>query len=141
MPNSNQFTTIWDQYMIVEVEVTFAFNPTPTAFPTMIVARDDDNANVPASANVVTQYANARLLPFSPHKTSYTLKWRPRPNGSVLVALPSAPGTGNQWIDCGSPNQAHYGLVCWAVHYNTGITGQGGIDYYETLTVLFRGQR
>jgi hypothetical protein len=141
IPAYTEFTTIWDQYLFLEVELTFVWQGVGY-YPTLYIARDDDGAIVPTAPATVLQYSNCRILPFTTWENTHSMKWRPTPSSSagVVVGLPTD-GNGLGWIDCASPSSLHYGAVAWFRNYNTTLLSYSNIDVYQTYTIAFRGQR
>lgn len=121
-PGLSAFTSMFDQYRIVNMEVFFY--PTRRAGvvasaplanvqpPAVCIAADYDDQNVPTLFTQLLEYQNSHMMdPYKPWQTSIV----PRSvigsnNGN---SFPQAPST---WIDIASANQSHYGI-------KIGVTG------------------
>lgn len=116
LPEYASYTTIFDQYRIVKIELTFiGTNQAPNAAatlqrtPCIYTAIDYDDNGTPASVATVLNYANVRI--HAPGKT-FTIAWRPH----AAVGMYNGTNFSNYgnltspWIDAASSDVLHFGV-------------------------------
>jgi len=117
LPSYAEFTTLFDQYRILRLSLTFhplqneAVNATTAATPGIFTVVDYDDSTTLASLTQTLQYANAH---WHDGYRPFTVTFKPH------IAVASYAGSFNgytnlkdQWIDSSSFNVIHYGLkVC-----------------------------
>lgn len=125
VPNSSEFTSLFDAYRIKGVKLEFVpiynsheINEGPAAspfdrvgIPVMTFARDLDDSTAPASENTLLQYATNKRINLSSKKSIYIAN--PRVAQTVYQAGLTAAyseARKNVWIDCANPDVPHYGL-------------------------------
>ncbi len=119
LPGYTDFTSLFDQYRIVQVTVCFSpINQTAVGAP-IITAIDYDDNNTPVSADDLRQYDTSRTCVATRY---FERTLSPRAaiaaySGSAFTAYASSPE--NLWIDMASPGIPYYGLK----YYWTGRTG------------------
>lgn len=123
-PGYSEFTTLFDQYRISMVEVTFVLVATTalTNDPTLWMAADYDAIAAPASLTALQQ-RDVVPITLGPSRLQSSFKIKPRisttavDSGGAIVASPLLPvGT---WIDCADASVAHNGIIGWFSNYNT----------------------
>lgn len=116
MPGSTDFTSLFDQYRLVEaifkfVPHTNGFGPstTTTALPELLTAIDYDDNTAPANPDTLRQYDTCEVTP-TLRATQRTLTPRAAlaAYSGVFTSFSSAPPS--MWFDCNSPNIEFYGL-------------------------------
>ncbi len=111
------YTSVWDQYRIVELDltlipVTLASAPaTGPAYAFCYVAPDYDDATTPANTTAMLSYSNVAVV-----GPSEKYQFRIQPAVDIATTTSAAAGiTGSMsarspWLDCSSPSVSHYGL-------------------------------
>lgn len=125
LPNSADFTNLYDQYRILSVKVTLM--PTYTEAEVSSVADfqgwivlandyDDSTANLTSQ---LLQYQQSKVYPLN-----RPIEWRVRPKAAAVVyqgGVTSAYAAhASGWIDCAYPGVIHYG-VKWATAITTKV--------------------
>lgn len=115
LPNYTEFTSLFDQYRIIEVEVRFipyagnsACGPYGYSKPDLLVVADYDDATPPATTAGLLQYENLQIV----HGNA-PLTVRVRPHAALAAysgAFTSYANVEHMWMDSGSPNVQHYGV-------------------------------
>lgn len=155
VPNANEFTVLYDQYMLTAVKVTFrpmvnqvvAGAPNTgysgvSGFPPLNSVIDYDDNAAPPALSTVLQYQNLRTT--NPNRT-HTRLVRPRMLGTALSAaatqLPVLPK--RAWIDCNVPNILHYGLKVFmdAPPVVAGANSSMSYQVYMTYYIKFKNVR
>lgn len=125
LPNSAEFTALFDAYRIRGVKLEFVpvYNsheinegPAATPFdrlglPLMTYARDYDDATSPANENTLLQYAANHRINLTNKKSIYIRN--PRVATTVYqsgLTAAYSEAKKNVWIDCANPDVPHYGL-------------------------------
>ncbi len=113
VPNSTEFTTLYDQYRINWVDYIFTLKQTISGrnAPTIYYAEDHDSDAAPA-VNEVYSSQNVQVLQFGTDRVMLKMRVVPNTTRQVFNGVAagyerSPPGT---WIDCGSPGVPHYGF-------------------------------
>lgn len=117
-----ELTALYDQYRVDYVEVKFfgsnmgPIGGNPNALlPLMYIAKDYDDANVPASVDTVSQYSNVKTVRLSSMKP-YVVKLVPR-WAQTIYTTPFGTGYGQgnpkQFLDASNANIQMYGLKVW----------------------------
>jgi len=138
LPNSSEFTALFDQFRIDYVEVTLRpqynmgslSNQTSMVNAVLYTVIDYDDATAPTAVSDLRQYENCRE---SNWDETLVRRFQPR-----LAVATYASGVFTSfantraWVDCGNPAVEHYGFK-WAV--SAGLFGQGNL---QTWTVEYR---
>ncbi len=109
LPGASEFTTLFDQYRIVQVVAMFRPVTVPTLSPNIIISAIDYDDAGPASVATLREYQTAMSLPPG---TGFTRIINPRLTIAAYsgtftsYALPPA----QTWVDVASPNVQYYGL-------------------------------
>lgn len=112
LPDSTEFTALFDQYRIMQVRMEFTplFTDTSAtvAYPPLYTAIDYDDANSVTGAQI-NEYDSVM---FTPTGTYFERTFNPR---IALAAYSGAFTSFGQpkagfWLDCASPSVVHYGL-------------------------------
>lgn len=142
----DDFTTLFDQYRIEEVSVTFSprFNvtdsftqltQTPCALPTLMWVVDHDDASVPGSFQTLTEYANVKVLSLDRPRT---VTFKPHCATSLYQSGVVSAGYGqsaaNTWVDMNSRNVQHYGLK-YAIDLKNTVWGS---NFFVDTTVRYK---
>lgn len=118
MHDYTEFTSLFDQYRIDAVTVSFTVRTNTGAWPLMYVWQDRDDSTAPTAISDAEVVQSAkRFLPSSTSPT-VTLRLNPRPkvpgiSGNTYTSERA------MWCDCAVPGEAHYGLKLWLLA-NTG---------------------
>jgi hypothetical protein len=136
LPNSSEFTSLFDQYRFSRVEYTFWPAQTYAASaalytPTIATIVDYDDSVAPGGFGAMQQYENCAL--HDPYKP-FTVSFKPHVAAAAYSgAFTSYQNEKDQWIDSGSPGVIHYGLK-WATPASVGssqvwyVTGRAMIQ-------------
>jgi len=144
VPNSQEFTTLFDRYRIRAIDVRLVYSGVPTSIssgysthPTVWAYMDDDDAVIPATKAAVLERQSVRPFTFSDAKTvvSYTINPRWLLDGTNKSSL--APRS--MWIDMTTPSVSHYGIKFWVDEYNTSVM-HSGMQITMTATLHFECQ-
>lgn len=140
--STSDFTGMFDQYRIVWMELTFQWTNVGTVAqpPTLFVAQDWDSvATAPASADVMAQRANMKVVMFDATHRTFTLKIA-RPG--VLVSVPTGASLFKRapYLDLADLTVPHFGPLVWANQYNTALAS-GTLQTMWRVGVEFRGIR
>lgn len=118
VPNSAQYTALFDQYMITKIQVKFIMNyvnspTTPGAVcqPNIYIVTDHDDASPPTTIGSVLERENSRILSFAGSKNVYTHTFCPAVQLAQLGPSLAASGAKfNQWCDSSYANVQHMGI-------------------------------
>lgn len=141
LPDATEFTTLFDQYRIVHVDMEFmpTFNQnvpaTSTGYLPIVTAIDYDDSTTATYAQL-GEYESAQ---YNVPEQRFVRSVVP----AIAIAAYSGVFTSfanrrMQWLDCASPSVVHYGLK-WAIP-QTAAT----VTYYQVLsrlTVQFKQSR
>lgn len=144
VPNSSEFTTLFDRYRINKIDIRLVYAGIPTSLaggfsthPTVWAYMDDDDAIIPASKTAVLERQSVRPFTYSDSKTvvSYSIAPRWLLDGTNKTSL--APRS--MWIDMSTPSVSHYGIKFWVDDYNTTLL-HAGMEISMTATIHFECQ-
>lgn len=140
--STTDFTGMFDQYRITWMELTLQWTNVGTVAqpPTLFIAQDWDSvASAPASADVMCQRANMKVVMFDATHRVFTVRIK-RPG--VLVTLPTSASYFKRapWLDLADLVVPHFGPIMWANQYNTALAS-GTLQYMWRVGVEFRGVR
>lgn len=131
LPNSSEFTTLFDRYRIRQVDVRITLDQRDGSggvqrYPTVWAYMDDDDASIPTAKSSVLERQSVRPFTFSDAKNVYSVSIQPRwlLDGTSKASL--APR--DMWIDMSTPSVSHYGLKLWVDNYNTTSGGYIKMD-------------
>jgi len=139
LPNSSDFTKLFDQYCIDRVEVTFemdisdgALNST-TRWPRVAIAPDFNNQGAPLSENEVLSYEQSRQYQFSTSERRFTTVLRPMVAATIFrTGVTSAYEMKKAgWLDVATNDVPHYGLRYFITNHNTTSFGSSRICVYQ----------
>lgn len=158
LPNYTEFTSLYDQYMIKGIKLSFV--PSGNSYMTSTVsgisqvvgfsrfnsAIDYDDTGVPVNENELLQYQSLKTTPgyrqhsryFKP-KVQFTVA-----DNDITATTANAGPRGNTWLDCANPSIDHLGLKVWcAAPINSGATASTSITYsvYATYYMAFKNVR
>jgi len=146
LPNSNEFTNLYDSWRLDAVEIVLELATLTSAIgaiaspamPTLIIYPDYDDATAPTGISVAEQVSQAERFTFSAAKPSFSRRVVPRAaialattSGGVLAG---ALNMKQPFIDCAYPSSVHFGVKAWIANYNTSTVGESG----AILNVSFR---
>jgi len=124
LPNSSEFTTLFDQYRITRCEYTFqplqtvAVNSTTASTPGIFTVVDYDDSTTLTTLAQALQYPNVR---WHSGYEPFTVSFKPHiAMAAYSGAFTSFANTFDQWLDVSSPAIVHYGLKYCALQ-NVGI--------------------
>jgi hypothetical protein len=132
LPSYTELTQSYDDYRIIQVELSFIPTSDNNYAAPLITAIDYDTSSSPVSVNDLLQYRTAMK---SEVGSACVRQFIPK----VADALYSGAFTSYglipmKWISCDSPGVFHYGLR-WAI---PGITGQASnLVYYQVFAKVF----
>lgn len=133
LPNVTAYTGLYDQYRITRVDFRIMHRSTSISIPEtgasdfagmpfMYYFRDLDDSNVPASLNVVREYANAKHFEFTPDRRCCTIRCKPNTLRQVYqsaIATSYEPAFG-RWIDIADGGNTVYYTYKFGVQTPTG---------------------
>jgi len=147
------YTSIFDQYRIVGVEVTFRrrSNMTDEADTSQTAqyakfAEDHDDGAAPSSMDTLNGYANVKTWNLLDTPV-FKMFIRPSTTGAIFAGGVLSGyniqkrGYSSPWVDCQSADVQWYGLK-WGHPVQTGVTGNTyTVDFSYKVYLQFRGQR
>lgn len=158
LPNSSEFTALYDQYRMNYVKYHFVIRGFSTGTleyinsqvgaPMAIAAVDRDDATAPsadqAGMDSIREYRYSKATAFTPERRTFTMAWKP----SVLSEMYRSPTSAyspvyNKWIDCQTPGVPHYGLkgVFQIPLGIANISADFDIDVFATYYFSMKGVR
>jgi subtilisin family serine protease len=136
-PNSSEFTTLFDRYRIVQLQVEFL----PVSGPSALVANqygnlttviDLDDSTPPTSEDQLLQYENRQITVYGRlHSRVWTPKFALAAYAGTFTSYASS--TPNQWVDVASPDVNYYGLK-WSI----GPSSATGNQYNVRATAVLQ---
>lgn len=142
VPNSSEFTALYDCYRIDKVEITFVFDlgsaATTSYYPRIVFAPDFNDSTPPTTETDVLQYSQARSYQFSDANRELTISIVPRVAKTVYrTAVTSAYGwdSTRTWLDTAYPDIPHFGLKFFVNNYNSTSFGGTKLRYYTRYFV------
>ncbi len=147
LPNTTEFTNLFDQFRIVRVEVEYVFSThilaSQAKYPRITFAVDYSDASNPASENDILQYENAETFQFGQVKHMFKRVFQPR---AALASYQGAfTGYGlanpNQWFDTNNSSIEYYGTKEWITNYNTTAATGATINVYHRYHLEFKNAR
>lgn len=151
VPNSSEFTALFDEYKISKVKVKFMYTSSAgiqsagnaTGYlPYVYTIVDSDDSNALSTRNDYEQCEDMKVSRIHNIRSRYFT-----PGVSLAAyggAFTSYANKKNQWLDCGSPNVQHYGLKMFIDTTPLGGTGSntiGKLRMVATLYMKFRDVR
>lgn len=150
LPNSGEFTALFDSYRITGVLIKFiprctdqtSVNGAITSLGDFMFCTDYDDANVPGGASELFQRQSTRIV--SSLTRQFKVFLRPRAatavyNGTGFTAY--AQTTKNQWIDVSNPAVPYYGLKWVWQNVVLPASTTALIDVIATYYVKFKSVR
>jgi len=145
LPDSSDFTNLYDQYRILKIHVKLVLN-TPnitTAFPRVTSVVDYDDSTAPTAEVDLLQYPNAKVYQYSPTNVEHEFEFVPRTATAMFQGVTtgyamSKPGV---WLDGGYPTISHYGVKYFINNYNSTSTPNTAITMYASYQVQMRNAR
>lgn len=141
VPNSTDFTNLFDRYSLDKIELMFFYQNTPAAttnaFPTLVHSIDVNDASTPTLQNQVLERGNVKIESFTLSKNVIRITFIPRtlaPASGALLSLQMPLGT---LVDTASPDQPYYGLKAWVQNYNSTATPSGVMRLYAKYHFTF----
>jgi hypothetical protein len=152
MPNYNEFTALFQQYRIANIELLMFFNrnadSTATGgatLPLVAFVKDYTNATAPGSLSDLLQYENVELKQFGNARgESPAVRIQIRPRVAIQVndygTFPAAVAAEEQWYDTAFPDTPFYGVKGWYDNQTTGAgtTPVGTVSLYCKATYQFK---
>jgi hypothetical protein len=152
MPNYTDFTSLFEQYRITNVELQLFFNrnsdSTATGgatLPLVAFVKDYVNATPLTALSDALQYQNVELKQFGNTRgESPAVKLSLKPRVAVEVndygVFPAAVAAENQWYDSHYPDLPFYAVKGWYDNQTVGAGGAsvGTVSLYAKVTYEFR---
>lgn len=154
IPNSNEFTSLFDQYKIKAVKAKFIFdqntsscpNTLPTTnqtIPNLITVIDRDDGT---PLSLITDYEQYESLKIQRLDRPVIRYFKPKLatavySGGTFSGYTQSP---NVWVDANSPNVEYYGLkygINASMEGGTGTKNVGAISIYWTYYIMLRDTR
>lgn len=146
IPNSSDFTNLFDQFRIDKVEFTFEMDiadgvlNSTTKWPRVVVAPDFNNQSAPLSENDILQYEQSKQYQFSTSDRRFSVTLRPMVAATmfrtgVTSAYAMQP---SGWLDIATSDVPHYGLRYWVNNHNTTSFGSSRIRTYTRYWLSFK---
>jgi len=134
VPNSAEFSTLYDQYQIKGIKVQMIPRytealPGASTIGNMWSVIDYDDQVVPPGIDTLMQYQNVKRTRLNQVHTRY---FKPKVATEVFntgIATAYAPKA-NVWLDCTSTTVEHYGIKFWFDSSTAGVTFDLQVTYY-----------
>jgi len=145
LPDSTDFTNLYDQYRILKVHVRLVLN-TPnisTAYPRITSVVDYDDSAAPTVETELLQYPNAKVCQFGPSTVQHEFEFVPRAATAMFQGVTTgyALAKAGQWLDGGYPAISHYGVKFFITNYNSTSTPNTTITMYASYQVQMKNAR
>lgn len=144
LPNSTEFTTLFDVYRIDKVDITFVLDLATVAstvsYPRIVFAPDWNDSTPPTFENDVLSYQQAKSYQFSDVNRELTISMVPAVARTVFAtAVTSGYGWGKEklWLDSAYPTLPHFGLKFFLNNYNSTSFGGTVLRYYTRYHLSF----
>lgn len=146
LPNSNEFTSLYDLYRLDFVEIivenaaltTSSFTVGSPALPTLIIYPDYTDSGAPASISEANESALAERITMSYTKSSVSRRIKPMIPTAVATnltgTLAGAYAMPARHLSCVFPSVPHFGIKMFVANYNTVAVEDSG----AILNVSFR---
>lgn len=146
LPNSSDFTSLFDQYRIDKVEQVFEMDiadgtlNSTTRWPRITICPDFNNQAAPLSEDAILSYEQARQYQFSTSERRFSVILRPQIASTVYrTGVTSAyEMKPSGWLDVATNDVPHYGLRYWIANYNTTSFGASNVRVYVRYWLSFR---
>jgi hypothetical protein len=137
LPNSTEYTQLFDQYRIVQVTITFQPSTLVATSSPLYTVIDYDDANAPTSLNDLLQYDTLKTtMTGAYHVRTVNPRFTLGAYSGTLTSFANAPN--DMWVDVASPNVQYYGVkLGWPAF--TGATGT--LSVMARYVVQFRNTR
>lgn len=135
LPNSAEFTALYDQYKITGIKLDFIWRSTNISqvetqntqqqgAPYMYYVIDQDD-NTAGTVNELREYSKAKRFIFDTGRRTCSVYFKPCVLSEMyLTALTTGYSPGwNRWIDCAAPTMPYYGFKAAVQQPLNGITG------------------
>lgn len=140
VPNYTEFTSLFDQYRIVAIKITFRprFNVAQVAgssndiYPNFVSVIDYDDSNVLSGIADYQQYQTYKITRFDKTHVRF---FRPRMAlAAYSGAFSSYANQSAQWIDAASTGVQHYGVKFFI---EAGVVGQTNLQAWSVEVAYF----
>ena len=148
MPNSSEFTALYDLYRIRKCVVRIVFRSTTISaietrdnnvagMPILYYVKDKDDATTPASASEIMEYSAHKIFFYTPSKRSCSITVYPTWTQEVFrtgVTTGYGLGPRKTWLDAAYSNIEHYGLKMYlSLPQGAGTAVNGYFDIHTTV--------
>lgn len=147
LPNTTEFTNLFDQFRIVMVEAEYVFSThilaSQARYPRITFAVDYSDASNPATESEVLQYQNAESFQFGQVKHTFKRVLKPLAALAAYQGTFTAYGTASstQWFDTNNSSVEYYGTKEWINNYNTTLATGAVINVYHRYHLEFKNAR
>jgi hypothetical protein len=137
LPNSTEYTTLFDQYRIAQITLTFQPSTLVATSSPLYSVIDYDDSNAPTSLNDLLQYDTLKTtMTGAYHIRTLNPRFTLGAYSGTLTSYANAPN--DMWVDVASPGVQYYGVkICWPAF--TGATGTFSV--LGRYVVQFRNTR
>lgn len=142
LPNSTEFTNLYDEYKIQKVVLTFIPGRNINTFSTnqlfgqIAYVVDHDDAAVPTSSSTLFQYPSCKIKSV---RSQFSVTINPKLASSVYNGLTDAYSARSQYVDCAYADVPHYGFKYYMSP--SGVSSTISYDIYARYYVSFKGVR
>lgn len=147
--NVTEFTSLFDQYRILGINIRFipkvnvtmpGLGPATPGAPQLITVIDYDNASAPPAIDEVLQYENMALTTANGEIHQRCFKPAVTPEIFQTALATGYASRRDQWLDCNSDAVPHYGIRGWVTP--AGAAGANWTwDCYVDYFIEFRNTR
>ncbi len=138
-PNASEFTSLFDQYRLLQVSVNFVPVSSAQALAPLYTVIDYDDSTLPTSLNDLLQYQSLQMTQSGQfHSRTLTPQFDMAAySGAFTSYALSVPG---QWVDVASPSVQWYGIKYCLPAFTTGATGIV-FNIHASAVFQFRSER
>lgn len=145
IPNSSEFTALFDMYRIdrVELEYQLISEIIGSAYPRIAFTPDYNDSTPPTTESQILEYGSSEMFLFSQYKPVFRRTLKPRAQlgtyqGAFTAYSMAPPGT---WISCDYPGVLYYGAKDFISSYNSTTFPNTIIQLYVRVHLSFKNSK
>lgn len=145
VPNSTEFTNLYDQYKICGIRHKFIFeknsseagSSTTNILPTLITVNDFNTASPLTDENTALQYHSCKMSRLDKVRSRY---FKPTSDVTAVSSAQTA-SVKRQWINTAFPDYPHHGMLAAVTTSGTGTDVLGVLKVYTTYYIACKGAK
>lgn len=145
LPNSSEFTALFDMYRIdsVELEYQLITEVIGSAYPRIAFTPDYNDSTPPTTESQVLEYGTSEMFLFSQYKPVFKRMLKPRAQlgtyQGAFTAYSLAPQ--DAWVSCDYPSVLYYGAKDFISSYNSTTFPNTIVQLYIRMNLSFRNSK